>query len=48
MEGFDDTICRKFLKNPTKNPRSGRNISKGKDIYKGLVKLCKEILMLVV
>lgn len=40
MDHPDDIICEKFLKNPTKNPRSGRTIAEGKNVYNGLVRLC--------
>ena len=42
MEHPDDDICRKFLANPTINPKTGRTIKRDKDVYKNLVKLCKE------
>ena len=42
MESSDDIVCRKFLENPTINPKSGRTIKKDKDIYNSLVALCKK------
>jgi len=42
MEHPDDDICRRFLENPNINPRTGRTIKRDKDVYKNLVKLCKE------
>jgi hypothetical protein len=42
MEHPDDDICRRFLANPTINPRTGRTIKQNKDVYKNLIKLCKE------
>lgn len=42
MESLDDIVCRKFLENPTINPKSGRTINKDKDVYNNLVKLCKK------
>ena len=38
----DDIICKKFLENPSKNPRSGKTIKKDKDVYNNLVKLCQK------
>ena len=40
MENPDDLLCKKFIENPSKNPRSGRTIGEGKGVYNGLVKLC--------
>lgn len=40
MESSEDLLCRRFLENSTINPRTGRSISKNKDIYNSLVKLC--------
>jgi hypothetical protein len=40
MEPSDDIICNKFLQNTSINPRTGKNIKPGTEVYNSLIKLC--------